>query len=124
MTYQTDMLTGEKFVPVRRNQRFLTAKNRITYYNNKAAQLRKEKSAINRPLHVNYNILCEVMWGKTVAVVHKEFLRGKGYDFFVHTHIDEYKGESHPCIYCFIVIRLDGDQIRIVRYDPLKSPRK
>ncbi|ANE53146.1 hypothetical protein [Flavisolibacter tropicus] len=115
MMQQTDLLTGEKFLAKRRNQRFSSASNRIKYHNNRASQLRLEKSSINRPLHVNYNILSELMKGKKEAIFHKQYLLGKGFDFGVSTHIDTYNGNRYHATYCYIIVPCEKEQFKIVR---------
>jgi hypothetical protein len=112
---KTDLLTGEKFFPKRRNQRFSVPANRIKYYNNRAAELRSQKSFVDRPLHVNYKILAELMKDKKEETFHKQFLLGKGYDFSKSTHAEKYQDNNHFALYCFIIIPYQNDLFKIVR---------
>lgn len=112
---KTDLLTGESFVPKRNNQKFASSKNRIKYNNNKANALRKSKSFVNKPLDINFKILQELMEENKEEVFHKQFLLGKGFNFFVHTHYENYKGKNFIAIYNFIMIPIENDNIRILR---------
>lgn len=112
---KTDLLTGEQFLPKRRNQRFLSSQNRIKFHNIKAAEIRIAKSFIDKPLHLNYRILNSIMKGKNETFFHKQFLLGKGFYFGVQTHIENYKGKNCIAVYNYIVIPHENDQIKIVR---------
>ena len=109
-----DLLTKEEFIPKRINQKFVTNENRIKYYNMKANILRQELNYINRPLFVNAKILNELMNEKDEMIFNKYFLLGKGFDFFVHTHIEKDKmGKKQFAIYQYLVIPMDAEQIQI-----------
>ena len=99
-----DLLTGERFLPKRRNQKFESAKNRIKYNNAKALQIRANKENIDKPLKQNYKLLTELIKPDEVKTYSKEYLTGKGYNFSVFTHYDNYKGKNCLCIYNFILI--------------------
>ncbi len=111
----SDLLTGEKFVPSRINQRFQTPKNRVLYYNKKAKKIRLLKSNYDRPLHKNYMILLELLDGKEEVVFSKDYLLGKGYSFGVYTHIENYKGKSCYAIYDFLLITLPTGDIKFIK---------
>jgi len=51
--YRKDMLTGERFIPKRRNQKFESANNRIHFNNQKSADIKMKKSYIDKPLSDN-----------------------------------------------------------------------
>ncbi len=110
-----DLLTGEEFIPSRKNQKFATPENRIIYYNNKANQLRLKAAFINKPLHQNLLILNELLAEKTEAVFHKQFLAGKGMSFKVHTHYETHEGQTVFAIYQYLIIALANERIKIIK---------
>ena len=112
-----DLLTGEAFLPKRINQKFTNAKNRITYHNKKANELRQSVSYINKPLHINVRILNEIMKSKKEATFHKQYLLGKGFSVNVHTHFEEFNGVSQFAIYQYIIVRGENQNIKIIRND-------
>jgi hypothetical protein len=117
MDQRTDLLTGEKFMPLRVNQRFANPANRIKYYNQKANKLRHSISFVNRPLYINVCILNRLMSVKAEATFHKQFLLGKGFSFGVHTHYVEHDKKAQIAIYRYIIIPTEGDQIKILKND-------
>ena len=117
-----DPYTGEQFTHKRKSQKFATSENRIAYNNAKAARIREEKSIIDRPLHVNYRILNELMAGGLKEfTLTQERLIGKGYDFRVHNHAEKYQGEVRYCVYEYILVP-EGINIKIVRNDRFPKP--
>lgn len=112
-----DLLTGEPFLPKRINQKFINAKNRATYHNKKANELRQSTLYINKPLHINVRILNEIMKGRKEATFHKQYLLGKGFSVNVHTHFTEYEGKNQFAIYKYILISMANEQIKIIKND-------
>jgi hypothetical protein len=117
MEYKFDLLTGEKFVPRRANQKFSTPSNRIKYYNRKANEIRHKAAFVNRPLHINLLILNEIMAKTNEKVFHKQYLLGKGMSFHVNTHCEYVHKEKYFAMYNYIIIPLQNDQIRILKND-------
>ena len=111
----SDLLTGEKFIPSRINQRFQNPKNRVLYYNKKAKKIRLTKSIHDKPLHKNYMILLELLDRKNEVVFTKDYLLGKGYSFCVYTHIHDYNGKSCYAIYNFFMFSLENGTIKFIR---------
>ena len=98
-----DPLTGIQFLQTRSNQRFQSPANRVKYHNAKAKHLRDSKSKVDTPLRINYNVLVAVAGDSKEKIVHKEFLRGKGFDFrFFTSHIMD-NGKSTPAYYDFAI---------------------
>ena len=112
-----DLLTGEPFIPMRINQRFLSSENRIKYYNDKANEQRQSVAYVNKPLHINFRVLNELMQGKKTLTLHKQYLLGKGFNFNVHTHYEKHEEKSQIAIYQYILIRIDNEQIKIIKND-------
>ncbi|GGE44414.1 hypothetical protein [Psychroflexus planctonicus] len=109
-----DPFTNEEFEPKRKNQRFANSKNRIDYHNMKANKLRREKASVDKPLNTNFKILNDIMKGKKKAEFHKEFLRGKGYDFKIYTGLCEVETNRGYCIYNFILTYTES-YVKIIR---------
>jgi len=114
--HRNDKLTNETFQPRRNHQIFARAENRIKYHNNKANKLRKEKAFVDRPLHRNIKILNEIMSDKKEAIFHKEFMRGKGFNFAVFTHYEILNNIKYQAIYQYIVIAHTDNKIKIINY--------
>jgi hypothetical protein len=112
-----DPLTGEEFIPKKVSQRFAKPQNRIKYNNEKANKIRLKRAFIDKPLHQNHTILLELLNGKNEITIHQEFLRGKGYDFYLTTHFDKWEEKNVPCIYEFLIIALPNQQIKILKND-------
>lgn len=113
---KSDLLTGEQFTPKRSTQKFANAKNRIAYHNLNATKLRQSVSFVNKPLHLNLRILNELMNDKEEAIFNKQFLLGKGFSFDIHTHVKEYNGVNRYAVYQYVIISLDNEQIKFIKY--------
>jgi hypothetical protein len=83
------MYSGESFLPKRNNQVFASKKNRIAYHNDLSNKLRNELRITNKHLMANYKICLEVLNGKSSVTVHREFLKGKGFDFGYMTNLSK-----------------------------------
>lgn len=112
---KTDPLTGEVFFPLRSNQVFANDENRIRYNNLKAKEIRENKSHVDKPLLNNFRILNDLMTSKDEEVFYKQFLLGRGYSFYVHTHYEEHNDNKYIAVYNFILMPLEGDKIKIIR---------
>ncbi len=110
-----DPLTTEVFYKKRNNQKFATADNRVAFHNRRANKLRQKMNSVNRPLFVNNKVLLEIMDGKKKAIVHKQFLLGKGFTFGVFTHYTDWEGANRPSLYDFIILTLNEDKIQIIK---------
>lgn len=86
--------SGEEFSPMRNNQVFANSKNRISYHNSINNILRNKLKSTNNQLLDNYKICCEVLGKNKTANVHREFLKGKGFDFIYFTSLTEAKNPS------------------------------
>ncbi len=116
MFMKTDLFTGEKFVPKRSNQKFASPENRIAYNNKKAREKKKETEYLEKPLYRNYRILRELMADADVRNFHKEFLRGKGFDFRAFNNLEQYEGQNYYAVYNFIIVTKKSlDSVRIVK---------
>lgn len=116
--YRNDLLTGEKFIPQRKTQKFATPENRIKYYNRKASEEKEATAYVDVPLKKNHKILKEYMGNETKKNVSANFLLGRGFNFNVptyHVYIEEVRT---PCIYGFaLILKKDDDNIIIQKYD-------
>jgi hypothetical protein len=111
-----DLLTYEEFEPKRKNQLFACSKNRIKYHNLRATEFRNKVAYFNQPLQNNIKILDELMWGVEDAIIHKEFLLGKGFVFEVFSHMYPFEGKNHFAVHHYLIIPLADQKIRIVCY--------
>ncbi len=99
-----DPFTHQEFEPRRINQKFANSQNRIKYHNSKANMLRKEKAFVDKPLHLNFKILNDIMKGKDDETFHEEYLKGKGYNFQVYHSMCKDANSTGYCVYNFILI--------------------
>ncbi len=76
-----DPLTGEEFIPKRRNQKFASRKNQIAYNNEKAYSIRMANEPTQRILNKNRKVLSQKLGDKKDVIVTEEFLRGADFDF-------------------------------------------
>lgn len=106
MQVLTDLLTGQKFSPKRKNQKFVSAKNRINYNNKKATDLRNSKAFIDKPFQINHKILMELVGPGETKEIPKQLLLEKGYNLSVMSHYENFNGRVSPTLYNFILIDL------------------
>ena len=113
-----DPLTQEQFEPKRISQRFANAVNRIMWHNQKAQKLRHFESGIDKPLKKNHKICMELLppgAEKKEAVVHKQYLLGKGFSFGIVTNYTNHNNKAYPAIYSYLLVTLENDQIKIIQ---------
>lgn len=115
MEQKKDLHTGETFIAKRITQQFAVPENRIKYYNNKAKQMRRQRAVIDKPLHQNYLVLTRLLGDKSEAEFHIQYLEGAGYNFKVVTHSEHYNKDRYPAVYCFIIISLANNMVKIVK---------
>jgi hypothetical protein len=84
--------SGIEFIPKRSNQIFADSECRIAYHNDKNNAKRRKLATLFRPIEKQYDVLLKLLKGKKQVTVHKEFLRGAGFNFSLFTHI--YYNES------------------------------
>ncbi len=83
--------SGEEFIPRRNNQVFASKNNRINYHNNKNNILRNELNPTKKQLLLNHKICINLLEGKESITIHREFLKGKGFNFSYFTNITKSK---------------------------------
>ena len=88
------LFSGEEFYPKRNNQVFASKKNRINYHNSINNKLRNELKSTNNQLILNYKICKELLNKNRSTTVHREFLKGKGFDFKFFTSLTENKANN------------------------------
>ncbi|GEC77726.1 hypothetical protein [Flavobacterium aquatile] len=86
--------SGEEFHPKRNNQVFASKKNRISYHNSINNKLRNELKSTNNQLIINYKICKELLDKNKSATVHREFLKGRGFDFKYFTNLTANKAKT------------------------------
>lgn len=112
-----DLFTGELFTPTRRNQKFKCSKNRVDYHNSKAFQEIKARSFITNPLKLNHKIMMGLLREVGAKGTYsREFLQGKGYNFSVMTHFENYEGETVPALFNFIYVDLFANKSSLTIY--------
>ncbi|MAB49341.1 MAG: hypothetical protein CMC05_11990 [Flavobacteriaceae bacterium] len=78
---------GVEFVPKRSNQIFNNSVCRIAYNNKRNNAKRKELAKLFKPIEKQYEILLSLLNANKEVDVHREFLRGAGFNFSLFTHI-------------------------------------
>jgi hypothetical protein len=112
-----DLLTNEEFTPTRNNQKFARSSNRIKYHNQRANAVRYSSAFINKPLMNNLRILNELLSDKGEKVFHKEYLKGKGFNFGVCTHCMVMENQNRFCYYQYVLINGVNDTVKIIKYN-------
>ena len=114
---RTCPLSKEEFLPTRNNQVFSSKENRIIFHNQQNNKLRKRLSHINKQLLLNFRILIDVLDCETEMIIHKEYLKGKGFSFSVFTHFTISKSSNNYCysIYEVAYERIDDDYYKITK---------
>ena len=86
--------SGQEFYPKRNNQIFASKKNRINYHNCLNNKLRHELKSTNNQLLFNFKICKNLLYKNKSVTVHREFLKGKGFDFKFFTNLTENKAKT------------------------------
>ena len=112
-----DLFSGEQFNPRRKNQKFISAKNRTTYHNNKAHHTKKLKSFIAEPLNRNHKILMDLLQRiGAKGAYSREFLLGKGYNLALLTHYDSFDNRNVPALFNFLLLDVSDNKSTITIY--------
>lgn len=107
MQLKKDLFSGEQFSPRRKNQKFISSKNRVAYHNNRAYQSKSIKAFISEPLNRNHKILMELIGEiNKPRTFSKEFLTGKGFSLSVMTHFETFENRTLPALFNFIYLDL------------------
>jgi len=115
METRNDLLTGEEFIPSRRNQRFASRQNQVRYNNQLAQQKRDAKRPLDRALDVNRTILIRLLGGAESVTKSREFLLGAGYDFKAFTQTGKDEMFNYYCVYEMALFILGEDKYLIKR---------
>lgn len=108
-----------EFIPKRTNQIFANNKYRIAYNNKKNNDKRKLLAEFNNPMKKCFEILLEILKGQNEKIVHKEFLRGAGFNFAVFTHFYMNKETKKACyaLYHVHYYKMDDNHYKIIKND-------
>jgi hypothetical protein len=111
--------SGIEFVPKRTNQVYAYAKYREDYNNKKNNEKRKVLNEFNKPLKKCFEILLNILNGQKEKIVHKEYLRGAGFNFSVFTHFHMDKDIKKACyaLYHVHYYKLDDNYYKILKND-------
>ena len=112
-----DLLTGDEFIPKRSSQKFATRENAIKYNNLKAKERREEIKYVQEPLRKNFHFLKEELGNDKVKEFPVDYLRGAKYNFGVFTHFRTVGDISYPCIYQFMIVKINKEKLKFIRYD-------
>jgi hypothetical protein len=112
-----DLLTGEAFVPGRVTQRFATRANAIKYNNLKAKEQREALRYIQDPVKKNLKFLSDQLATVNEKQFTVEYLNGAGYDLNMITHFRKRGEVAYPCLYNFMMIKVDETKIKFEKYD-------
>lgn len=101
---------GEEFETNRIDQFFKNRLHQVAYNNKKQSNLRKRLAKINTPILKTLRIYKELIGLKSQNRVSKDFLRGKGANIAVFTHVEKLDDQLVNFLYD-IAIFDDGDFI-------------
>lgn len=108
--------SGIEFIPKRSNQIFANSDCRITYHNKRNNTRRKELAKLFKPIEKQYEILLKLLRGRKEVQVHKEYLRGAGFNFslFTHVHYNETIKKNCYALHTVHYYKVDQDYYKIV----------
>jgi len=116
MESKTDPYTGETFVPSRRNQVYASPRNKIRHNNERAAQKRAVKSAVDSILDSNWQILHRLLGvNDEVVVSRQELLRQQFRSTHITHSLNTPEGKA-MCIYDVCYIPLPDGSVKIKRH--------
>ena len=106
---------GEEFETNRVDQFFLNRLHQVSYNNDKQSLLRKQLNKINKPIMKTLRIYKELLGLKSKIRISKDFLRGKGANLGVFTHVD--KRDDEITVFLFDVAIIEDDEFIILKRD-------
>jgi len=111
--------SGIEFIPKRSNQIFANSGCRIAYHNNRNNDKRKELAKLFKPIEKQYEILLKLLSGRKEVKVHKEYLRGAGFNFslFTHIHYNETIKKNCYALHAVHYYKVDQDYYKICAND-------
>ena len=115
MELKNDLLTGEEFIPLRRNQKFASRKNQIKYNNLLAQQKRDLKRPMDQALDRNRSIMVALLGDAKSVTKSKEFLLGAGYNFTAFTQTAKNELQKYYCVYDMALFPLGDEKFLIKR---------
>ncbi|GAA4295728.1 hypothetical protein [Nibribacter koreensis] len=115
MEKRQDPLTGEEFIPARRNQRFASRENQVRYNNLVAQGKRDAKREVDRVLDMNRTILLRLLGEAKSATHSQEYLAGAGFDFSAFTQVFKVDGGQRISVYDMALKPLGDGRFTITR---------
>lgn len=105
-----------EFVPKRSNQIFHNSDCRTAHHNKRNNAKRKELAKFFKPIEKQYFALLGLLNGEKEITVHKEYLRGAGFNFSLFTHIHFNKTIQKSCYALHTVhfYKIDDNHYKIV----------
>ena len=109
---KSDPHTGERFLPLRYNQKFANRENQIQFNNIRARKKRHAKIETDRVLDSNREILKRLLGNLSEITKSKDFLLGAGFNFKYFCGLFSHKGETIYAVYEFHMRRWqDGNYL-------------
>ncbi|MCB0463284.1 MAG: hypothetical protein KDC81_11325 [Flavobacteriaceae bacterium] len=107
---------GVEFIPKRSNQTYCNSTCRTAHHNKRNNAKRKELAKIFKPIIEQYEILLKLLKGRKEVQVHKEYLRGTGFNFslFTHVHYNETIKKNCYALHTVHYYKVDQDYYKIV----------
>lgn len=96
---------GEEFTTNKIHHVYKDRTHQIYNNNQKQSEMRNHLSKINRQMNATYKIYRECLGNKTTAEVSLEFLRGRGANYHLQTHVIELDGETIPVLFDIAFIK-------------------
>jgi hypothetical protein len=115
MEVRQDLLTGEEFIPSRRNQLFVCRQNQVRYNNLLAQQKRDAKRPLDRALDLNRTILMRLLGEAKSVTYSKDYLLGAGYEMSAFTQTAKKEDVSYWCVYEFALTPLAEGKFKITK---------
>jgi hypothetical protein len=103
------------FIAKRQNQVFASAEDRIAFHNDQNNFLRKKLSSINKQLLKSYKVADALLVDNKEVIVHRQFLRGKGFSFQMLTHVEKQEDDIVYGLYDITFKKLNDDEYLIKR---------
>jgi hypothetical protein len=113
--FKRDLLTGEEFMPSRKNQKFVTEENRIKYYANRNKRNTHIKTVINAHLKNNLKILNQLFKRGNEKAFTRQFLIDKGVQLNIHTHFAIWQEKQQIALYQYIFVPLENQMVKVIR---------
>lgn len=103
------------FEASRQNQIYRSKFDRVSSANERNNLLRRKLNSVNKELLKSYKVADDLLGDNIEVVVHKHFMRGRGFSFQIFTHVVTQNDEIVYGLYDITFKKINDDEYLIKR---------